>query len=70
MVNDKKSKVSNLSSPSKARSLHCHSPREDIFTFVPGSGAKNVITPSVMSPLWDIITMQRFMMTRVARWML
>jgi hypothetical protein len=24
----------------------------------------------VMSPLWDIITLQRFMMTRVARWML
>jgi hypothetical protein len=24
----------------------------------------------VMSPLWDIITVQRFMMTRVARWML
>jgi hypothetical protein len=26
--------------------------------------------PYVMSPLWDIITVQRFMMTRVARWML
>jgi hypothetical protein len=25
---------------------------------------------TVMSPLWDIITLQRFMMTRVARWML
>jgi hypothetical protein len=25
---------------------------------------------TVMSPLWDIITVQRFMMTRVARWML
>jgi hypothetical protein len=25
---------------------------------------------TVMSPLWDIITGQRFMMTRVARWML
>jgi hypothetical protein len=25
---------------------------------------------SVMSPLWDIITGQRLMMTRVARWML
>ena len=24
----------------------------------------------VMSPLWDIITGQRFMMTRVARWVL
>jgi hypothetical protein len=24
----------------------------------------------VMSPLWDIITVQRFMMTRVARWVL
>jgi hypothetical protein len=24
----------------------------------------------VMSPLWDIITGQRLMMTRVARWML
>jgi hypothetical protein len=24
----------------------------------------------VMSPLWDIITVHRFMMTRVARWML
>jgi hypothetical protein len=30
------------------------------------------LTPikTVMSPLWDIITGQRFMMTRVARWML
>jgi hypothetical protein len=25
---------------------------------------------TVMSPLWDIITMQGFMMTSVARWML
>jgi hypothetical protein len=25
---------------------------------------------TVMSPLWDIITVHRFMMTRVARWML
>jgi hypothetical protein len=25
---------------------------------------------TVMSPLWDIITVQRFMMTRVARWVL
>jgi hypothetical protein len=24
----------------------------------------------VMSPLWDIITGQRFMMTKVARWMI
>jgi hypothetical protein len=24
----------------------------------------------VMSPLWDIITGQRFMMTRIARWVL
>jgi hypothetical protein len=25
---------------------------------------------TVMSPIWDIITRWRFMMTRVARWML
>jgi hypothetical protein len=25
---------------------------------------------TVMSPLWDIITLQRFMMTRVAKWIL
>jgi transposase InsO family protein len=31
----------------------------------------NIInTKSVMSPLWDIITWQRLMMTRVAEWML
>jgi hypothetical protein len=29
-----------------------------------------VIKVAVMSPLWDIITGQRFMMTRVARWVL
>jgi hypothetical protein len=33
-------------------------------------GSKLPTTISVMSPLWDIITGQRLMMTRVARWML
>jgi hypothetical protein len=36
-----------------------------------GSDRDNfVLIHPVMSPLWDIITGQRFMMTRVARWML
>jgi hypothetical protein len=32
--------------------------------------SKHVLRYPVMSPLWDIITGQRFMMTRVARWVL
>jgi hypothetical protein len=32
--------------------------------------ASQSIAVPVMSPLWDIITGQRLMMTRVARWML
>ena len=39
--------MSNFNSPSKTRSLCCHSPREDIFASVPGNNAINVIAPRV-----------------------
>ena len=47
MVKDKQSIVFSLSSPSKAETNPCRSPREDVFNSVPGNGANYVITISL-----------------------
>ena len=44
MVKDKQSVMSSFSSPSKAETNPCRSPREDVFNSVPDNGANYVIT--------------------------
>jgi hypothetical protein len=44
-VQSQSSKVLNSDAPSESE-VHCRSPREDIFTFIPDNGARNVSTRS------------------------